>query len=167
MPRPRLNAFVSFDHKLDTGWFDLLQRKIPPELTLRSDTSIDRLIYSDMTKQVCESILPREIDGCEIVIVLVGKDSWRRKYIDWEIDISLRLGCSVLGIQLPTLPVVNDAISMPGRLLDNVRSGFASWMTFEALMSSPDQCDLLSGIIRNSNRSLIQNNRTRLSEDIS
>jgi hypothetical protein len=167
MSRPRLDVFVSFDHKIDTGWFDLLQKKALPELGFRSDTSIERLIYSDMTKQVCELVLPNEIDDCKIALVLVGKESWRRKYIDWEVDICLRLGCSVIGLHLPTLPVINDSISMPGRLLDNVRSGFATWMTFEALISSTDQYGILSEIVRNANHSLVRNNRSRLSEDIS
>jgi hypothetical protein len=165
LSRPRLDVFVSFDHHVDAGWFDLLRQKAPPELAFRSDTSVDRLINSDMASHVCGSVLPKEVGNCQVALILVGRDSWRRKYMDWEVDVCLSQGCGILGLQLPTLPVINDSISMPGRLLDNVRSGYATWMTFAALMGSADQYAVLSELPRDKRRELLQNNRDRLTED--
>lgn len=161
---PIIQTYVSFDHEVDNDWFLNIERSCKSNLQFRRDKSVDRAINSDLANLVCANVLPSEVENSLIALVLVGKETWRRKYIDWEIDVSLRLGGALIGIQLPTLAVINNSISMPGRLLDNVRSGYADWLTYEEFLVDPYA--RISQKIKRSDPSKIVNGKERLLKDI-
>ena len=62
-----------------------------------------------------------------MIVVLVGTETWRRKYVDWEIYSGLKSTknnprCGLLGILLPTYPLKDNKIdthTIPPRLYDN------------------------------------------------
>lgn len=65
----------------------------------------------------------------DITVVLVGSETWKRKHVDWEIYATLAKKHALLGIVLPTHSKNHlGEIIVPDRLLDNVASGFASWI---------------------------------------
>ncbi|CAA19913.1 MULTISPECIES: TIR domain-containing protein [Streptomyces] len=64
-----------------------------------------------------------------VTIVMVGKCTWARRYVDWEIASTLRDDVrnkrgGLLGIVLPS--AVNSP-KAPPRLKDNLESGYAEW----------------------------------------
>ena len=68
-----------------------------------------------------------------VVIVLVGKDTWGRKHVDWEIAAALTKKADgysgLMGLCLPTHPAYRNieykTEIVPYRLIDNVKSGYA------------------------------------------
>jgi len=69
-----------------------------------------------------------------VTIVLLGKNTWARKHVDWEIAATLRevvvYGCS--GLLAINLPSVANRVSLPPRLQDNLagerwNEGYARW----------------------------------------
>jgi len=70
-----------------------------------------------------------------VTIVLIGSETWKRKHVDWEIGASIRKtqnspSSGLLGIVLPTYPqngmTEYNQHTIPPRLYDNIKCGFAS-----------------------------------------
>ena len=95
--------------------------------------------------------------------MLCGADTWRRKYVDWEIKAALDQQMGILAIQLPTLlpTAAGSSVIVPGRLVDNIKSGYAvftSWATATKTM------DGISDLIEDSltrSKKLIDNSRAK------
>ena len=92
-----------------------------------------------------------------VTIVMIGKETYKRKYVDWEIASTLRNDqnnkrSGLVGIFLPGCNQFNTPI--PDRLLDNLKSGYAK------LYNYPTNSYQLSQIIEEAfnNRILKSNN---------
>ena len=79
------------------------------------------------------------IRDATVTVVLIGKDTWRRKHVDWEIASSIRdtkhnSRTGLLGILLPTYPSGKcNPCTIPPRLYNNIECGFAdiySWSNY-------------------------------------
>ena len=69
--------------------------------------------------------------------MLVGAQTWGRKFVDWEIDATLEKDHALIGVQLPTLiPGPNGFVTVPDRLNDNIHSGYAIWTNWNYITSS-------------------------------
>jgi len=75
------------------------------------------------------------LQNSRVTVVLMGKNTWRKKYVDWIISSSLKDTMKfpmsgLIGIYLPTHPeYAFDEVSgnlMPARLVDNMTTGYAS-----------------------------------------
>ena len=70
-----------------------------------------------------------------VVIVLVGKDTWGRKHVDWEIAAALDKKADgysgLMGLCLPTHPAYRNIEYknqiVPYRLIDNIKTGYAKF----------------------------------------
>lgn len=65
------------------------------------------IINSTDTDYVMRRIRERYLHGSSVTIVMVGRCTWARRYVDWEIQASLRRGTGILpngliGIILPS-----------------------------------------------------------------
>jgi hypothetical protein len=86
----------------------------------------DDLIDSTNTDYVMSEIRKRYLKDSTVTIVFVGKCTWARRFIDWEIQSSLRrfsddkLPNGLIGIQLWT-----SYKTLPPRLNSNVDSGYS------------------------------------------
>lgn len=101
---------------------------------------IDSVAQGDVGTDSSTEYIQRLIQGNHIgirtvLVVLVGKDTWGRKHIDWEISAALTKktdGYSgLLGLCLPNHPAFR-AIQykteiVPHRLVDNVKTGYAKF----------------------------------------
>ncbi len=54
----------------------------------------DDIIQSDDTEYVMRRIRDRYMSDSTVTIVLIGRNTWTRRYVDWEIQASLRHGVS-------------------------------------------------------------------------
>src|SRR5207253_16569 len=70
-----------------------------------TDNLLDRAVGSDDVEYVMRRIRENYITGSSCTLVLVGRDTWGRKYVDWEIDATLQKEHGLIGLQLPTLPL--------------------------------------------------------------
>lgn len=61
---------------------------------------------------------------------MCGAETWKRKYVDWEIHSTLHHKHALMGIALPTaVRASGGGIIVPTRLHENIQSGFAYWQS--------------------------------------
>lgn len=104
--------------------------------------SIPSNISTEATRQ---EIRDKYLRNSTVTVVLIGRDTWKRKFVDWEISMSIRQTknnsrSGLLGIILPNTIYqsssehvlsddgqvwYNPHTTIPPRLYDNVKCGFA------------------------------------------
>jgi len=129
----RYKVFVSYYHDDDQYYRNRFQQLFGH---LFISKSVERgAINTDADADYIKRLIQEDyVSGSSIILVLVGRRTWGRKHVDWEISAGLdkRVGehcAGLLGVCLPTHPdygsgKVNPTI-VPPRLIDNVHSGYA------------------------------------------
>ncbi|GAB5489593.1 MAG: TIR domain-containing protein [Parasphingorhabdus sp.] len=152
-----VDKFVrDFDHSLDT----FFSRGLGQEMT-------DEIINSQNTDYVMSRIRERFLKDSTVTIVLMGKCTWARRYIDWEIQSSLRQGQystpnGLLGIKLPGFG------DFPDRFRLNLSSDWPRVDCYARHMEYPNSTsDLIDAIEaaygrRTTHNHLIENPRNRM-----
>jgi hypothetical protein len=158
-------VFISYYHRGDQGWFDYLTRLFGDIYEIFYDQSLDGRVRSDDPEYVNRRIREDYIVGSSLTIVLCGAETWKRKYVDWEIYSTLHHEHALLGIALPTA-VKGDKGStvVPARLHANVESGYAYWMHWTedpALVQSGVE----AAIERSRNARLIDNSLPKMTRN--
>ena len=134
---PKRSIFVSYHHKQDQSYYDELKRVASEKFQLFNDNSLNRVIDSDDTDYVIQRIRDNFITGTSCTIVLCGKETYQRKYVDWETKATLDKEHGLIAVQLPTLPVdANGRVTLPRRLNSNINSGYALWISWSALVNN-------------------------------
>jgi hypothetical protein len=130
-------------------------------------TDDDDFVDSDDTDYIMNQIREKYLGNTTVTIGLIGKCTWARKYVDWEIYSSLRKykDYPLSGLMAITLPSAADYADrrLPARLDDNVDGdkGYARWWKYPSSKTS------LKGLIqeaydaRTSKANLIKNSRDR------
>lgn len=150
---PRHKTFVSFCHEDDyyRNQFEKSFSEDRQEFVSHSvkEGDIDDQLPHDRIRQI---IRDEYISDATVTIVLIGKNTWKRRHVDWEIGSSIRHTTKnprngLLGILLPTYSFSWSGIqtgdvkysenrahynpkTIPPRLYDNVAAGYAkiySW----------------------------------------
>lgn len=87
---------------------------------------------ADYIKQRIRSLYLRD---SSVTLVMVGAETWGRRFVDWEVAASLRNTATssrngLLAITLPS--IANSTRQLPARVNDNVdgTSGYARWMKY-------------------------------------
>ena len=91
------------------------------------------------TETIRQKIRDEYLRDSTVTVVLIGRETWKRKHIDWEISSSIRdtqynPRSGLIGILLPTYPGYSkneyNKNTIPPRLYDNIEKKFAeiySW----------------------------------------
>ncbi len=122
----RHNVFVSFHHADDPfkeRFVNMMTGYIIDQSV--SDGDIDDCLPTDTIRA---KIRDEFICTATVTVVLVGKCTWQRKHVDWEIGSSLRATklnsrCGLLGILLPNHQNYGNSYDpqlLPPRLADNL-----------------------------------------------
>lgn len=163
----RRDVFVSYHHGGDQAYYDSLSGTMHDRLQLITDNSLERRIASADHAYIMRRIREHHLHGSSCTVVLCGVDTWRRKYVDWEIQASLDQRMGLVGVWLPTLPLLsNNSTDKPGRLQDNIDSGYAVWVSWAAISANPS---VLSDAIEKANNApahLLNNTRARLDRNL-
>ena len=129
MPRqPRHKVFVSYHHENDQRYKDRLVEEMAADIVDRSveDGDIDERLG---TEAIWEEIRDEHIADATVLLVLIGRDTWSRRFVDWETGSALNQSrnnsrCGVLGILLPDHPNYGaghwDPRLFPQRLAANI-----------------------------------------------
>jgi hypothetical protein len=123
-------VFVAF-HSADVEYKDKFEKICKDVIVTRSvqDGDIPDGIATETTMQ---KIRDDYLSDSTVTVVLIGKNTWQRKYVDWEIYSSLRetknsFRSGLLGILLPTYPRSEPGKythnTIPPRLYDNTNRG--------------------------------------------
>lgn len=120
----RHKCFVSY-HAADTDEVAKFLEDFGTEFIAKTIgvTDEDDFIDSQSTDYVMDQIRTKYLGDSTVTIVLVGKCTWARRYVDWEVYSSLRNSKhskvnGLLAIQLPSAAASSP--SLPGRVSDNV-----------------------------------------------
>lgn len=114
------NVFVSYSHKLDQDDADEFRERFGNDNMVFHDWSLENQDFGDMKDDTIKNVYIRpKIRRSSVTIVLIGKETGNRWWVDWEIYYSMlktkdndRNG--VLGIRLP-----NKEHNTPKRMLVN------------------------------------------------
>ncbi|PGM06381.1 MULTISPECIES: TIR domain-containing protein [Bacillus] len=125
----RRQVFVSYHHKNDQTKADYLKEFYGQNNTL-IDRSLPEALNSENDDYILSVIRTKHLKSSTVTIVLVGSETYKRKWVDWEIYSSLRSSDTrtrngLLAIILPTATII------PARLQDNIDSGYAVKMKWE------------------------------------
>lgn len=101
------NFIDDFDHEHDV----FIRRALGVDMA-------DDIINSNNTDYVMRRIKEDYLRNSTVTIVLIGKCTWSRRYVDWEIQASLRSGETVIpnGLIGILLPSAGNNPTLPKRL---------------------------------------------------
>lgn len=134
MVTSRHKVFVCYHHDSDEYY-----RKVWEDLFggLFINKSVQRgNIDADNSAEYIKRLIQQNyLDDTSVLVVLVGKNTYYRKHVDWEISAALnkKVGgySGLVGICLPTHSAFKkssyDPETVPSRLADNLKSGYANF----------------------------------------
>ena len=133
-------------------------------------TDEDDFINSDDPDYIMDQIRSRYLGDSTVTLLLVGRCTWARRYVDWELYSSLRASrhSSVNGLLAIELPSAAATSTLPARAADNViRDADGLDVGYGRYVAYPSSADLLRGQIhdaylaRTQRAHLLVNNRAR------
>jgi len=150
--KPRV--FVSYHHQRDQPYYDRFSTLFADGYQIITDNSIERRIGSDDVSYQQQVIREQHITGSSITIVLCGAETWKRRWVDWEIHMTLNKEHALLGLALPTA-VRGDrgGAIVPDRLHANIQSGYAHFINW-----SEDAQSIRAAIAEARNRARVTRN---------
>jgi hypothetical protein len=129
----RHKAFISY-HSADVNEVERFINEFDHQhdvfISRAVGTGIDpSIINSSNPEYVMSRIRDLYLKDSTVTIVLIGKCTWSRKYIDWEIQSSLRNGATAApnGLVGIVLPSAKSNPIAPERLKTNLDSGYSNW----------------------------------------
>lgn len=154
----RRRVFISYHHGGDRSAYEQFVNLFSAIYELVDDNSVEREIDNDNSEYVIRAIRERYITGSSCTIVLCGRDTPWRKFVDWEIKATLDKQHALLGVILPTCRTgVFSLPKLPDRLDVNFHSGYSTLINLADLLSgrvklgvAVEQANRVSkGLIRN------------------
>ncbi len=127
-PRVRRKCFVSY-HQQDLPQVNrFISRFGPRNFIKRGITVPQDIIDSNSTDYVLRRIRELYIRDSTVTIVLIGQCTWARKFVDWELQASLRRNADGLPNGLIGI-LLNEKIrpTLPPRFQLNRDSGYAKY----------------------------------------
>ncbi len=164
----RHKCFVCYHHDDQTEvetFLDSYEAAFIPRVLGVSDE--DDFIKSTDTDYIMDQIREKYLTDSTVTIVLIGKCTWARRYVDWEVYSTLRndKNNKRSGLMAITLPSVADykGRQLPLRVADNVDGdkGYARWWKYPSLVSEVQNWIDLAFTARTDRANLINNTRER------
>ncbi|WP_420722487.1 TIR domain-containing protein [Hwanghaeella sp. LZ110] len=154
MSNIRHKCFISYHHE-DQDEVDEFIRKFDHDKDVfiargLGEEMASDIINSEDTTYVMKRIRELYLKDSTVTLVMLGKCTWARRYIDWEIQASLRNGETVtpnglLGIKLPSYSETKGMF--PNRLNINLKQSDDQKDCYARYMSYPSRSDTLSKAI--------------------
>ncbi|WP_434509810.1 TIR domain-containing protein [Desulfitobacterium sp. AusDCA] len=139
-------VFISYYHEDDQYYKDKFEALFGDIFINKSvgDGDIDDDLSANYIKRLIQE---GYLTDTSVLVVLVGKNTYKRKHVDWEISAALskKVGgySGLLGLCLPDHPAYGkdeySADDVPPRLVDNLKSGYAKlydWTTSEKIIKA-------------------------------
>jgi hypothetical protein len=159
-PKPKRCVFVSYHHKDDRNYYDAFARLFSDTYNVIQDSSVEREIDSDNAEYVMRTIREKYLTGCSCTIVLCGRETPWRKFVDWEIKATLDKEHALIGVCLPTNPANADGKHyVPDRFFDNFQTGYALWLGWSQIESNHEFLTQSIEVAKSKPVSLINNSR--------
>ncbi len=129
----RHKVFVSYHHENDER-YKVIFEKMFGDVYISKSVEIGDIDPNLKTETIRQKVRDEFLRDSSVTVVLVGKETWKRKHIDWEISSSIRHTqynprSGLFGIILPThLNYGKDTYNrylIPPRLYDNIKCEFS------------------------------------------
>ena len=122
--------FISYYHNDDEYYRDKFE-ELFGDLFINKSVQIGD-IDDDLSEEYIKRLIRENyISDTSVVVVLVGKNTYCRKHVDWEISAGLRNNAGLIGLALPSHSSYRkkeySSGDVPGRLVDNLQSEYASF----------------------------------------
>jgi hypothetical protein len=158
---------VSYHHDNDQYYYNLFTASFSQSYDIFTDRSLREAIESQNAEYIKRTIREDYITGSSLTVVLCGAETWKRKFVDWEIHATLLKQHALLGILLPTFRYnYAGRCIVPHRLFDNIQSGYAHWIAWP--QSTGDLQSAINVAIRNAERTwFIDNRREQMHRNMS
>ena len=120
-------VFISYHHKGEQSAVDSFVNTFSNDYDVFTDKSLERAAESDdvdYLNQVCRDA----IDGTSVTVVLIGKQTGCRKFVDWEVRYTLYCKHGLVAISRSGL--ADEDACLPDRLRDNLKTGYAKWYKY-------------------------------------
>jgi len=154
--------FVSYHHGSDWTYYDAFVRIFSDTYEILHDRSVERPIGSEDPDYVIRRIRENYLTGSSVTIVLCGRNTWGRKYVDWEILASLNQGMALIGVNLPSNVREGDgSYRVPGRFYDNWQNRYALWQQWREIVNNPPSFRRHIENALKRSKSLIDNSRSK------
>jgi len=141
MEYPKHKIFISFYH-VDEKYKIELEKLLGSEYAISRSVQPGEIDPVNNAEYIRQLIRDNNLRDSTVTVVLIGRNTWKRKYVDWEIYSSMRdtqknQRSGVIGIILPTRDDYGENKSfnmytIPPRLADNLDNGFVKiydWST--------------------------------------
>ena len=133
----RHKTFVSYHHK-DQEEVDRFietfdhERDVFIARAVGSEQTMEELIDSGDDDYVMRRIREKYLSDSTVTLLFVGKETWSRKFVDWELAASLHQGPkagSPNGVIAILSPELTEAI-LPDRFVDNWETGYTGFYPY-------------------------------------
>ena len=166
-------VFVSYHHENDEKYRNLFGNMFG-SIYVSKSVEIGEIESNLKTETIRRKIRDEFLRDSTVTVVLVGKETWKRKHVDWEISSSIRHTqynprSGLLGIILPTHPdygkdTYNPHL-IPPRLHENIKCKFAKIYDWSDNVNSVEEWihnafSIKDKINPDNSRELYKNNRT-------
>ena len=154
-------VFISYHHKGEQDAVNRLVQEFSEDYDVFTDQSLDRAADSEDSEylnQVCRDA----IDGTSVTIVMMGKQTGCRKFVDWEIRHTLFSEHGLVGISRRGL--ADSDACLPKRLLDNIKTNYSKWYKYPA---GPASLKMMIDEAYGADTSKINNNRQKMKRNTS
>ena len=137
----RHKVFINYHHALDESYKNIFELRFGNsfEAIVPGSVKVGDIDPNLPTETIRQKIRDEYLRDTSVTVVLIGALTWQRKHVDWEIGSSIRdtkanPRSGLLGILLPTYDKHYGRVdrskynrgTMPPRLYDNIKCGFAS-----------------------------------------
>jgi MTH538 TIR-like domain (DUF1863) len=132
----RHKVFVSYHHDNDQDDMDKFEDRFARQFDIMVSKSVqDGDIGPNLkTETIRQKIRDEYLRDSTVTVVLIGRETWKRKHVDWEIAASIRdtkfnPRAGLIGILLPSYPSQKGKYNphtIPPRLNDNIKCGYAT-----------------------------------------
>jgi hypothetical protein len=131
----RHKCFISF-HKADQRAVDEFCAQFEGSFIRRGIVMDEDIIDSNDTDYVMRRIRELYLQDSTVTIVLIGKCTWARRFVDWEIQASLRNPSNGYPNGLVAIQLWDSYKTLPNRVQLNVESGYAKFYKYPTSTNS-------------------------------
>lgn len=146
----RHNVFISYHHSNDQAYRNQFEGYFAGrfDIFVSKSVQIGDIDPNLKTETIRQKIRDEYLRDSTVTVVLIGRETWQRKHVDWEIGSSIRQTLfnprsGLLGVFLPTYPLTTDnkfdPHTIPPRLYDNWKCGYSkihNWTSDPVVLST-------------------------------
>lgn len=148
VPPPRRKIFVSYHHAGDQAYYNHFSHVFHVGFEAVMDRSLREAYDSDDLEYVFRQVRENNISYTSCTLVLCGRNTPGRKFVDWEIKATLDKQHALIAVYLDSSLAPNGRFTVPDRLYENLASGYAVQVRWSELMNQPSYLTNLIEIAR-------------------